>query len=230
MPGDKTPKCTVCSCDMDGNYCSQCGQQYTNRRVSQSTVFRDLLDNLYGVDQSLLSNLKVALKNPQFLVRNFWKGYRKYYFGPGRYLVIAALALVLNFVVTEESFLLITIESEDVAQQFVFLFIFLTLFTLSSFLTYYWPWKKNFAEHAVLNIYTVGLWTILFTPISIVGGLLENPAANLVNTTSFLFYATLILIWNSRVFPNQPWLERAGRILLQAGIIAALVWGLTFLE
>lgn len=214
---------------MEGSYCSNCGQRYTRRRVSQSTVLQDLLDNLYGLDRSLLSNWKLALIDPQFLVQNFWKGYRNYYLGPGRFLVIAALALVLNFIVTKESFLLITIEINEVGQQFVFLFIFLVLFCFSSHLAYFWPWKKNFAEHVVLNIYTVGLWTVLFTPISIAGGLLEDPAAEIINTTATLLYLALILIWNSRVFPMQSWLHRIGRILLQAALIAVMFWGLTFL-
>lgn len=230
MPGTETKKCTACSHPMNGNYCSHCGQRYTGKRVSESTVLRDMLDNLYGLDRSMLANIWLALKDPQFLVQNFWNGYRNYYFGPGRFFIIAALALVINFLVTEESFLLIQIESEGVATQFVFLFIFLVLFTFSSYLTYWWPWKKNFAEHAVLNIYTVGLWTIVFTPFSILGGQLEGSAAEMVNTTSFLLFAILIVIWNARVFPMKSWLQRALRVFIQAALIVAMFWGMTFLE
>ena len=229
MSTAKNRICSVCELPMEGSYCSKCGQRYTGKRVSQSTVLQDMLDNLYGLDKSLLGNLKLAVQNPQFLVQNFWSGFRNHYMGPGRVLVITALALVLNFIVTKESFLLITIGTEQVGQQFVFLFVFLFLFCLSSYVAYFWPWKKNFAEHVVLNIYTVGLWTILFTPLSILGGLLEDPAAEYFNTTSFILYAALILIWNARVFPNQSRIKQFGRIVLQAALIAMLFWGLTFL-
>jgi len=229
MPTANPKKCSVCFNPMEGNYCSQCGQRYTGRRVTQSTVLRDLLDNLYGLDRSMLANIWLALKAPQFLVQNFWNGYRNYYFGPGRFFIIAALSLLLNFLVTEESFLLVKIESHDVAQQFVFLFIALIIFTFSSYLAYWWPWKKNIAEHAVMNIYTVGLWTILFTPISIVGGLLPNPVAKIFNANSFLVFIALILIWNARVFPIKSWFQRVGYILVQAGLIVAIFWGMTFL-
>lgn len=216
---------------MDGAYCSHCGQRYTGRRVTQNSIVRDLLNNLYGLDRSILSNIWLALKDPQFLVENFWNGYRNYYFGPGRFFVIAALALVINFLVTGESFLLVKIESHEIGQQFVFLFLFLILYSASSYLVYFWPWRRNIAEHIVLNIYNVSLWTILFIPVSIVGGLLENPeTAELVNTPSFLLYNLLVMTWNARAFEMRSWLERVGRIALQAVLFIAIFWGLTFLE
>ena len=75
-------KCSVCSNEIKGNYCSHCGQYFKEDRVTFSAVFKDLFDNIFSLEKSFFRNIRVGLSQPKTLALNYWKGFRKYYFSP----------------------------------------------------------------------------------------------------------------------------------------------------
>jgi hypothetical protein len=187
--------CSVCKNEMTGKYCSTCGQYYEDRRVNFSTFLGDFFSSIFSLEKSFLLNIRTGLSQPQTLALNYWKGFRKYYYSPGKFFTIASLFLVLHYSFAND-FLGLVITS-NISSQFVILLVNILLLTLSSFLLYI-RFKKNLYEHLVLNIYNISLWVIVFFPISVTLSLAVND--NITEQYFFIPFHTLIMIWNSKAF------------------------------
>jgi len=188
-------KCSVCSNEINEKYCSNCGQYYKNKRITSSSILGDLFDSVFSLEKSFFRNIKIGLSQPKTLVSNYWKGFRKFYYSPGKFFTIASLFLLLHYFIANDFFGLVV--SSTISSQFVILFSNIILLTILSSLLYL-KFKKNIYEHLILNIYNVSLWTIIFVPISIISSLLINN--NSIEEFFFLPYHLLIMIWNSKAF------------------------------
>ncbi len=187
--------CSVCLNEIKENYCSNCGQYFKQSRVSFATIFGDLFDSVFSLEKSFFRNIKTGIKNPEKLASNYWNGFRKFYFSPGKFFTIASLFLLLHYLIANDFLGLVV--SSTISSQFVILLTNIFLLTFISWLLYL-KFKKNIFEHLILNIYNVSLWTILFVPISIVLSLTVNN--NVIEESFFIPYHLLIMIWNSKAF------------------------------
>lgn len=187
--------CSVCSNEMSGKYCSNCGQYYQEKRISLTTFSGDLLDSIFSVEKSFFQNIKLGLSQPKTLVSNYWNGFRRYYYSPGRFFAIASLFLVLHYSIAND-FLGLVVKS-NISSQFVILLTNILLLTFSSFLLYL-PFKKNFFEHLILNIYHVSLWVIVFFPLSLVLSIAVNDSKT--EQYFYILFHVMVIIWNARAF------------------------------
>jgi hypothetical protein len=187
--------CSVCSKNITGNYCSNCGQWYNSRRVSLSHLLGDLSDSIFSLEKSFLMNMRAGLLQPSMLVLNYWNGFRRYYYGPGKFFALASLFLVFHYAFVND-FLGIVITS-TISSQFVILFGNISLMTLSSWFIYL-RFKRNIIEHLILNLYNVSLWTMIFTPLSIILSIVMNN--NDIERYFHVVLHTLIILWNSKAF------------------------------
>lgn len=188
-------QCSVCHKIIEKNYCSACGQYFSGKRVSFKTIFEDLFDSIFSVERSLFTNLKTVLKTPGTLPNNYWNGFRKYYFSPGKFFTIASLFILLHYSIANE-FLGLVISS-SISSQFVILFTHIFLLTLSSFVIYI-RYEKKIFEHLILNIYNISFWMIVFVPISLVLNFVIN--YNQYEQFFFPVLHLLIITWNSKAF------------------------------
>jgi hypothetical protein len=188
---------------------------------------KDFFDNFFSLDQSLLANAKTLLIRPQIVVQGYLKGYRRYYYSPGKWLVIASIAIALCFYLTQSSFFIVSVKDSDIQHQFIFLFLFLLLLSFSSYLSYYLPTRKNFTEHFVINIYHLSIWTLIFTPLAIVDHLLQHP--DLFAEICLFVYLLLIIIWDNKVLVNFSLGKRLSYILIHLIILVISVAGITYL-
>ncbi len=188
-------KCSVCSSEINEKYCPKCGQYYKDKRINFTIFLGDLFDSIFSLEKSFLLNIRIGLSQPKTLVLNYWNGFRKFYYSPGKFLTIASLFLVLHYS-TANDFLGIVVTG-NISSQFVILLVNILLLTLSSFLLYI-QFKKNFYEHLILNIYNVSLWIIVFFPISAILSLTVNN--NRTEQYFYILYHILVIIWNSKAF------------------------------
>jgi hypothetical protein len=188
-------KCSVCSNEIRGNYCSNCGQYFKDSRVTSVTILRDLFDSFFSLEKSFFVNIKIGLSQPKTIVSNYWNGFRKYYFSPVKFFTIASLFLLINYLISNY-FLGLAVAS-DISSHFAILLLNIILLTIISSLLYL-KFKKNIFEHLILNIYNVSLWTIIFVPISIILSLSAND--NGIAEFFLIPYHLLIMIWNSKAF------------------------------
>ena len=188
-------KCSVCSNDINEKYCPKCGQYYKDKKINFTIFLGDLFDSIFALEKSFLLNIRIGLSQPKTLVLNYWNGFRKYYYSPGKFFAIASLFLVLHYSIAND-FLGLVVTS-NISSQFVILLVNILLLTLSSFLLYI-QFKKNFYEHLILNIYNVSLWIIVFFPISAILSLTVNN--NITEQYFYILYHILVIIWNSKAF------------------------------
>ncbi|MCH6199769.1 hypothetical protein MMU07_09265 [Aquiflexum sp. LQ15W] len=192
---NKFMRCSVCKNEIEENYCPNCGQYFKDKRVNFRTIFIDLFDSVFSLESSFFKNIKVAVNQPKTLPTNYWNGFRKFYFSPGKFFTIASLFLLLHYSIANE-FLGIVVSS-NISSQFVVLLTNILLLTFSSFLLYI-QFKKNLFEHLILNLYNVSLWIIIFVPISIFLSLvLDN---NKIEQFFFVAFHILVIVWNSKAF------------------------------
>lgn len=188
-------KCSVCSSEINEKYCPKCGQYYKDKRINFTTFLGVLFDSIFSLEKSFLVNIRIGLSQPKTLVLNYWNGFRKYYYSPGKFFTIATLFLVLHYSIAND-FLGLVVTS-NISSQFVILLVNILLLSLSSFLLYI-QFKKNFYEHLILNIYNVSLWIIVFFPISAILSLTVNN--NRTEQYFYILYHILVIIWNSKAF------------------------------
>lgn len=210
-------KCSVCSNEITGKFCSNCGQFYHHRRITFTNFLGDLFDSLFSLEKSFFLNIRVGLRQPQMLAVNYWNGFRKYYYSPGKFFTIASLLLVLHYSIAND-FLGIVITS-NISLQFVILIVNILLLTFSSFVIYF-KFKKNFYEHLILNIYNVSLWIIVFFPISVILSLAINN--NAIEQYFYLLFHTLVVFWNSRAF-KMTHLKRFFYVILNLALIYGIL-------
>jgi len=205
-------KCSVCSTEIKENYCPKCGQFYKNEKISIKTIFSDLFGNIFSLEKSFFENIKIGLFEPKTLISNYWNGFRRYYYSPNRFLVIASLFFFIQIAFFNNFFGVIV--NSKIASQFSLLIVIILVSSFFSFITYL-KYKRNFYEHLILNIYNASLWSIIFVPISMVLSLLDTHKT--IKTYFLLFYLLLIIIWNSKVFEmkkNKRYLYVALNIIL----------------
>ena len=215
-------KCSVCSNEIRENFCSNCGQYYKDKRINLSTFLGDLFGSIFSLEKSFFRNIKIGLTQPKTLVLNYWNGFRKFYYSPGKFLTIASIFLAIHYSIANDFLGLIV--TSNISSQFVILLVNILLLTFSSFILYI-QFKKNFFEHLVLNIYNVSLWIIVFFPISLFLSLIVNN--NRTEQYFYILYHILVIIWNSKAFE----LTKAKRslflvinLLILYGMLALLVY------
>ena len=215
-------KCSICSNEIKGKYCSKCGQYLKNERISSKSILEDLFGNLFSLEKSLFKNIKIALLRPDILVLNYWNGFRGFYYSPGRFLVIASLFFLIQISFINDFFGLVV--TSKAAQQFTLLLVVIALLSFLTFILYLKK-KKNFYEHLILNVYNVSLWSIMFVPLSVILNLLDTPKT--IKSVFLLIYLFLIIVWNSRVFVMSN-LKRTGYIIANCSLLFLTVFSLVY--
>jgi hypothetical protein len=82
----KNPHCLNCNhpLQQEDNYCSQCGQENNDRRVSFKELVIEVLSNLFSFDSQFARSIIPFLFKPGFLTREFLAGKRRRYIHPLR--------------------------------------------------------------------------------------------------------------------------------------------------
>jgi len=216
--------CSHCQTEILQNYCPNCGQKYINRKISLRSIIADFWDSLLSLDASLWVNFKLLILDPKFFVTNYWNGFRNFYFSPNKAIIIAALFLGLNFLLFKNSFFGLKINAENVSAQLGFIIFIIPLLTISSYVAYF-KFKRNLLEHLVLNMFSLGIWLIIFSILSIIINYLELVDLRYYFLSLFMI---CIFIWNSRVFELSI-IKRIIFILLNSIIFFGIIGGLIYL-
>lgn len=86
-----------------GEFCSNCGQRYTDGRVPLKFLLQDFLDSVLNIDSKFFRT-SWALLIPGKLTNEFFKGHHKRFASPGRLFFVATVVhfAVLGFVINGE--------------------------------------------------------------------------------------------------------------------------------
>ena len=189
-------ECSNCKTEIMDNFCPNCGQKFIGRKLKLKELFSDYWDNFFSVDKSLWLNFKLLLLKPGFIVQNYWAGFRNFFISPNKLLIISALFLGINFIFYKDQFLGLKVSAQNFSAQLGFLVMVIPFLTISSYIAYI-GFKRGLIEHLVLNMYSLGIWLIIFSVISIAVSFFKLYVLLVPFKILFLL---LIFTWNARAF------------------------------
>jgi hypothetical protein len=195
--------CKNCDATLDGKFCSHCGQKSDVHRVTVGHVAHEFIHALTHTDKGFLLLIKDLFRKPGVVAREYLEGKRKKYFNPISFLVIttAISALIAHqsgyydtlahkpatntrevFLYSKEVFLISINHGKLLG-----LILTAPLYTFLSWVFFRRP-HYNFAEHFVLQSYTIGLLNVVTAVVFIPAFLLFPSTAKLNNDILHVLY------------------------------------------
>lgn len=173
--------CINCNQEVTGNFCPNCSQRTTVKRITFKEGWYDFWARIYGFDGMFQRTLRDLTIRPGVAVKRFIEGNRVLYYGPVGYFFLMITLMLLLYDMMGISFLEImkasgaAVVKTDTQKQAVFvqkifqaisdnLKIFFFLFIpFQAFAARYIVFRKsgfNFIEHSILPFYVMGhdLW------------------------------------------------------------------------
>ena len=162
--------CKNCGAQIQGNYCSNCGQRTTIDKVSFKETFQDVAKTFFSVDAPFFLTLKEIFFNPGKLFREFLDGKRKTYYKPVSFFVLTTIIYLLvrslidyNPMTTEG----IKVEGELLVEGGKYMVkninnvMFLFVFSLGLFLKVFFFKRYSLAEYTAIAFYLISVYAIL---------------------------------------------------------------------
>jgi hypothetical protein len=168
--------CINCSAEVEGTYCSNCGQRLHVKRLSFKEGLSDFWARIYGFDGMFPRTFKDLTIRPGFAAREFIKGNRARYYGPVGYffLMITCFLLLLSIMgldyleymksmqegLPEQKQSKMSDNIRHIAADNIKLVVFLVIPFQALAARYFFFRKQglNFLEHSVLPLYMIGHW------------------------------------------------------------------------
>jgi hypothetical protein len=227
--------CTICQAELQGDYCTSCGQRYLGRRVNAWDVIGGWLLGLLAPERSLLGTYRQLLVNPRYIVNNYWSGFRGYYLSPSQLVVYMLFVFGLHLALVNQNILGMEVNVSGVSDSLKAflspqLFLFLLMIPLLALSTagVYYRQKHSFPEHFTAAIYLFALWATLFTllydMLYLLLGIELGP----------LWCFAAIFLWSARVFSPEgtAWyrvLLNAVLSILMLALLFAILLGIAYL-
>jgi len=204
--------CKNCGYAINGNYCSQCGQDSSIGRINLPNFIHELSESIFQIDKGLFFTIKELFLRPGESLNEFINGKRKNHFKPIAYvLTLSAVYFVITQIthqntwiddllsgwlngakeqnVKNEEPIIITWFSKNYAYSTLLL---LPLFSLASYLSFF-KFDKNYLEHIVINSYITGQQAILYAIFAIMGSFLKNDLVEISSLIVSISYAFWVL-------------------------------------
>lgn len=209
--------CNNCKDELTGKYCNSCGQRASVHKITFGETFQDLIDTMFSVNTPLWTTLKMLIKNPGKLFREYLNGRRKSYYKPVAFFILMTIVyLVIRSFIKFDPFgnTTITIEDETAghlliqAKNFMLTnidkLLFAFVFALGLFLKLFFYRKYVFAEFLAVAFYLAGLYTLLTT--------LNMFYIQFINS-SFQFLAFLVM-WGYFMYAMVSFFQKKKAIVL----------------
>lgn len=163
-------------------FCPNCGAKTEVRRITFKTLFRDVLDRIFDLDNSLFRTLRHMITHPESVIVGYLTGIRKRYLNPVSVLGISLTLAGLMIFVMQKMYgnqIDFTGGAENLNPEFsrkwsdlafdynaIFFFMNIPILALPSILLFNAK-RYNLAEHFVIFIYVLATYSILSFPFSL---------------------------------------------------------------
>jgi hypothetical protein len=174
-----TTFCQNCNTELQGKYCSNCGQSAETHKINVHYLWHDIQHGLLHLDKGILFTTRELFTRPGHSIREFLEGKRVKHFKPISLVLVLAgiygllfhffkIDMFANYVVVSGSGEkvihindVIEKTSEWIAQHYSILALLqIPVFTIGTYLCF----RKagyNFIEHLIINTFLVGQRLIL---------------------------------------------------------------------
>jgi len=191
-------KCTVCSSDVSGIYCSSCGQKRGGKPTNLLRLFLDFVEQVISIQKSDFATMINIVKRPRFIVDNYYNGNTGYYSSPGKVMLFAILILIVHMTFISNLILGVDFSAGGLNLEYTFLFMFILIFIVVSQIVFF---RRGFklSKHIIATTYIVSTFITFFMMFYWIV-LLTAGEDSIITFTGFIMS---IVIWLSIVFTNK---------------------------
>ena len=179
--------CKNCEQSFQGDFCNNCGQKYSVRRIDYKYFLDEVSNSLLQINRGFFYTLKELFVRPGKSISDFLNGKRKQHFKPLAYLLLTSTLYVLAAyflgisTITEEFVSGYTIGISDADKneisivvevsrwlaknQAYTLLLIIPIFSFASYLSFFKS-KYNYFEHLTLNIFITGQQMVIYLLLS----------------------------------------------------------------
>ena len=166
--------CKNCNHNIEGDYCSNCGQRTSIDQVTFKETFQDLVDAIFSLNGPLLTTLKMLVVNPGRMFNEYLAGRRKKYYKPVTFFILmTAIYLLIRWIINYDPNISTLLKVEDPydsqiltnARSFMLLnidkLLFAFVFSLGLLMKLFFFKKNSLAEFLAISFYLIGVYTVL---------------------------------------------------------------------
>ncbi len=199
MQNNHSTTCKSCKQPGAGNFCANCGQSLDIKRISFKTIIKEVIHFITHVDKGVGYTIKQLVKKPGKMQLAYIEGDRVKHQKPfAMYFVCATLiGLILYWlnILLAAYFNAGDLNEGSFFHKYMVLFLLLAI-PFSSLITYlfFFSSKFNYAEIAVLQLYTVSMFFLIVIAINFLRLIwpqletrfIELPAIVIYNVVTFV--------------------------------------------
>lgn len=195
-------QCPNCGAEVLGPYCFQCGQRYVSHVAPLRSLFSEVLDEVFSLDNRLWRTLKMLVLRPGHLTEAYINGQQIRYVSPLRlYLIFSVFYFFVAALVGRTNFLFIhfnmdesTVDLAKVLPRIMFVIVPGIALLLKGL---YRRQRRLYAEHLIFALHVHAFWFILFTLIVLIepfaSQLRDDGTVTLLSVTAFILAIPLNL-------------------------------------
>jgi hypothetical protein len=238
--------CKNCNASISDKFCGACGQKADVHRLTVGHLVHDFTHAITHADKGALLLVKALLWKPGVVAREYLEGKRKKYFNPFTFLVITtALSALASYNSgyykalsgtgggnrsPREAFIPYWSEVVEISithGKLLGLILIAPLYTFLAWI-FFWRPRYNFAEHAVLQSYTIGMFHLMTVVIFIPAFLLFPDAArmnnNILHLTYILYMGMAYKQFLNKKYIFLPTLKSILIVILFVVLFWILIW------
>jgi hypothetical protein len=166
--------CRNCGEHLRGTICHRCGQPRMEGRWQTTVLIEQFIHHVTNIEKGFTYTIIKLLTAPGELIREYWKGKTIRAYNPFRFVLICvAASVLLNFLLGIDDLLQETLQPQMIQDEFGpdrvaaadqsfdswLNVLVLLLIPFNSIVTYYLfnQHKHNYAEHLIMNSYSLGI-------------------------------------------------------------------------
>lgn len=97
MKETSSRECLNCGTEVNGSFCSKCGQKIKLTRLTFRSIIIDFLNTVFNIDSPFPRTLIGLFVKPGVIIQEILAGKRKMYYAPVRYLIVCtAISLIIS--------------------------------------------------------------------------------------------------------------------------------------
>jgi hypothetical protein len=212
--------CKNCGNNLEGNFCSNCGQSVKVDKLNLHSFLTELTDSVFQINRGLFFTIKELFLRPGHTIRNFLDGKRKKHFKPIAYVFTLSTVYFLVSQISDSPTLIDDflsgasdgVQEQDSKIKFPVLewlsnnyayttLLLIPIFSLASFISFL-GLGRNYLENIVINSYITGHQAIFYSFFVIIGLFFDNSGFTVlvaaIISMSFNFWAYLQFFNNAK--------------------------------
>lgn len=241
--------CKNCGHQFDQDYCSNCGQKASVKRLEMKSLLQELPHAIWHLDRGFLYNCIELFKRPGYTIKDYLDGKRKRFYHPLSFMLIILGTMYLLMNVMDVHYYDPVQDAgmntdkasfwksyDDTQQNWIRLYKWYIPFYLPWMSLIYWGWlrvmkmKYTFAESIVIALFSSAQMTMPQIPVWVMARAFNNTVFTRVSD-QVLNYGITILIYFFQFYQlGNPELKKIWRIFLSAtGVLVLVAFAFTMI-